>query len=271
MKKTRLILIVVAAGLIALLYFLPKAVVENESQLQSSAPAVDSATQIASPHRPTPKSIRYAINRLRARYLSGSSDEKNAIFADSLIGQYRQAGLYDSAAWFAERANAFFKTDESLLKAADAAYEAYTFAVERVKQRELAEKTRALYDLVLADNPGNLDVKTKMAMTYMSSDSPMQGIRMLREVVEQDPRNELGLFNLGMLAIQSSQYGRASEWFQKLLAVNPDHLQGNLLLGVAWMNQGQKEKARQQFEKVKKMDADPAVQAAVDSYLQELK
>lgn len=271
MKKTRLLLIVAAAGLIALLYFLPKGVVENESQLQSSAPADDSTSHIASPHRPTPKAVRSTINRLRARYLSGPSDQKNAIFADSLIGPYQQAGLYDSAAWFAERANAFFKTDGSLLKAADAAYEAYTFAVEPKKQRELAEKTRALYDQVLASNPRNLDAKTKMAMTYMTSDAPMAGIRMLREVVEEDPRNELGLFNLGMLAIQSGQYGRASEWFEKLLAVNPDHLQGNLLLGVAWMNQGQKEKARQQFEKVKKMDADPAVQAAVDSYLQELK
>lgn len=271
MKKTRLLLTLVAAGLIALLYFLPKVVVENESQLQSSAPPADSTSGIANPHRPAPKAIRRAINRLRARYLSGPSDEKNAIFADSLIGPYQQAGLYDSAAWFAEQANEFFKTDESLLKAADATYEAYTFAVEPKKQRELAEKTRTLYDKVIADDPHNLDAKTKMAMTYMTSDSPMAGIRMLREVVDEDPRNELGLFNLGMLAIQSGQYGRASEWFQKLLAVNPDHLQGNLLLGVAWMNQGQKEKARQQFEKVKKMDADPAVQAAVDSYLQELK
>ncbi len=270
MKKTRLILIIVAAGMIAILYFLPKAVVENDSQLQTNSEVTDSLTTPGSPHQPAPRAIRDNINRLRARYLAGASEEKNAIFADSLIGPYQQAGLYDSAAWFAERADAFFNTNESLLKAANAAYDAYTFAVDREKQRALAEKTRELFARVLSKNPGNLDAKTKTAMTYMSSENPMTGIKMLREVVEQDPKNELGLFNLGMLAIQSGQYGRASEWFEKLLAVNPDHLQGNLLLGVAWMNQGEKEKARQQFEKVKKMDADPAVQAAVDSYLQEL-
>ncbi len=270
MKKTRLILVLLAAGMIALLYFLPKAVVENDSQLQTAAPGADSAAVTGTPHQATPKAIRNRINRLRARYLSGPSEEKNAIFADSLIGPYQQAGLYDSAAWFAERADAFFKTDESLLKAANAAYDAYTFAVERDRQRALAERARDLFARVLAKNPRDLDAKTKTAMTYMSSDSPMMGIKMLREVVEQDPKNELGLFNLGMLAIQSGQYGRAVEWFEKLLAVNSNHLQGNLLLGVAWMNQGEKEKARQQFEKVKKMDSDPAVQATVDSYLQEL-
>jgi len=76
---------------------------------------------------------------------------------------------------------------------------------------------------------------------------------------------------MGMLSIQSGQYGKAVEWLEKLVAVNEKHLQGQLLLGVAYMNSGDKVKARQQFEKVKKMDSDPAVQAAVDSYLKELK
>lgn len=270
MKKTRIILLVVAAGMVAILFFLPKAVVENESQLQSSGPAIDSASASGSPHRPAPRSIRNTINRLRARYLSGGSEQKSAIFADSLIVPYQQAGLYDSAAWYAEQANTFFNSSESLLKAANAWYEAYTFAVDREKQRVLAEKTRALFEQVLQKDPKNGDAKTKIAMTYMSSESPMKGIQMLREVVEADPRNELALFNLGMLAIQSGQYGRAVDWFSRLLAVNADHLQGNLLLGVAYMNQGEKEKARQQFEHVKKLDSDPAVHATVDSYLQEL-
>ena len=44
-----------------------------------------------------------------------------------------------------------------------------------------------------------------------------------------------------------------------------------MLLGVAYLNNGQKKEARVQFEKVKKMDNDPAVQAQVDSYLNDLK
>jgi tetratricopeptide (TPR) repeat protein len=270
MKKTRIILLVVAAGMVAILYFLPKAVVENDSQLQTSEEAMDAGSATGSPHRPAPQAIRNTINRLKARYLSSGSEQKSAIFADSLITPYQQAGLYDSAAWYAEQANTFFKTNESLLKAANATYEAYTFTLDRNKQRSLAEKTRDLFNQVLMNDPGNAEAKTKVAMTYMSSESPMQGIQMLREVVESDPKNELALFNLGMLAIQSTQYGRAVDWFEKLLAVNANHLQGNLLLGVAYLNQGEKEKARQQFEKVKKLDADPAVQATVDSYLQEL-
>ena len=99
----------------------------------------------------------------------------------------------------------------------------------------------------------------------------MQGIQMLRGVLADDPKNEFALYNMGMLSVQSGQYEKAIDRLLELMAVNPNHVQGNLLLGVAYLNKGSKEKARQQFEKVKKLDSDPAVQATVESYLKDLK
>jgi Flp pilus assembly protein TadD len=93
---------------------------------------------------------------------------------------------------------------------------------------------------------------------------------MLREVLAKDPKNELSLFNMGMLSIQSGQHDRAIERLTELVKVNPNHLQGQLLLGIAWAGKGEKELAREQFEKVRKMDTDPAVQATIDSYLKDL-
>jgi Flp pilus assembly protein TadD len=76
---------------------------------------------------------------------------------------------------------------------------------------------------------------------------------------------------MGMLSIQSGQHERAVGRLEELIKINPNHAQGHLLLGIALMNTGNKERARQQFEKVKQMDKDPAVQATVDSYLKDLK
>jgi Flp pilus assembly protein TadD len=73
-----------------------------------------------------------------------------------------------------------------------------------------------------------------------------------------------------MLSIQSGQNDKAVERLEELIAVNPDHVQGNLLLGVALSALGKKDRAKAQFEKVKKLDSDPAVQATVDSYLKDL-
>jgi Flp pilus assembly protein TadD len=76
---------------------------------------------------------------------------------------------------------------------------------------------------------------------------------------------------MGMLSIQSGQHEKAVERLQELVKINPNHIQGHLLLGIALMNTGDKEGARAQLEKVKQLDKDPSVQATVDSYLKDLK
>ncbi len=271
MLKTRIILLIACAIVIWLIFLLPKAVVENESQLKSADSTANQGSTATKGHSDIPAALTTSIKTLRAQYLTGSSNQKNAIFADSLRSLYTQSGQFDSAAWFAEQGATFFNTTESYLKAGNSYYEAYTFALQPEKQKTMAEKAQLWLGKAIESNPKNLEARTKMAMTYLSSSSPMKGIQMMREVLAEDPKNEFALFNMGMLSIQSGQYDRAIERLNELIVVNPNHIQGQLLLGVAYMNKGNKEKARQQFEKVKKLDNDPAVQATVDSYLKDLK
>ena len=270
MLKTRLLIIAICAISIWLLFQLPKVVIENEGTL-TGATVQDSIAANLPEHVQAPTEVRRAITQLKKEYGNSTGNEKNAIFADSLASLYRAANQFDSAAWFAERASEFFKTTESWMKTADNYYQAYTLAVNQDKQRSLGSKAQEFYGKVLDREPENLDAKTKMAMTYLTSSNPMQGITMLREVLAKDPKNELALFNMGMLSIQSGQYDRAVERLEELIEINPDHIQGQLLLGLALMNSGDKERAKVQFEKVKQMDKDPAVQATVDSYLKDLK
>ncbi|MFZ6000766.1 MAG: tetratricopeptide repeat protein [Bacteroidota bacterium] len=267
MLKNRIILVAITAIIIWLIFLLPKVVVENEGQL---ATASDTVNTVAG-HRTIPETLSGQIRELRRQVVGMPQNEKNSIFADSLRSLYFQAGQFDSAAWFAEHSASFFNNTASFLKAGNSFYEAYTFAMEPAKQKEMAEKTRLYLGKVLEAEPKNLEAKTKLAMTYLSSESPMQGILMLREVLAEDPKNEFALFNMGMLSIQSRQFDRAIERFTELVAINPKHTQAQLLLGVAYLNKGDKEKAKVQFEKVKQMDADPSVQATVDSYLKDLK
>lgn len=269
MLKTRLLLVGFCVVAIWLLFQLPKAVVENEAS--ATVDNEDSISSHIQSHAEAPKEVAVSIRQIRSQWMEGTSNEKNAIFADSLATLYRLANRHDSAAWFAEEASKFYNDVDYLVRAGDDYYQAYTLAIDQGKQQAYADKAQQLYGKVLQANPENLEVKTKMAMTYLSSSNPMQGITMLREVLAVDPRNELALFNMGMLSLQSGQHERAIDRLQELVKVNPSHVQGQLLLGIAFMNNGNKKKAREQFEKVKNMEKDPAVQATVDSYLKELK
>lgn len=256
-----------AAGLILiwLLFLLPRVVVENEGSLKSEV-----QTEDENPHNTIPENTRNSIVSLRLDYFKDPSSDKSAIFADSLNTLYREAGQYDSAAWFAERSASFFNTMDSYRKAGNSYYDAYTFAMEAEKQAKMGEKAREYLSRVVENNASDFDARNKIAMTYMSSSSPMQGIQLLRKILEEAPENETALFNMGMLAIQSGQNDRAIDWLNQLITVNEQHLQGQLLLGVAYQNKGDKENAKKQFEKVKTLDPDPSVQAAADSYLKNL-
>jgi outer membrane protein len=269
MLRTRIIILVVCAIVIWLLFMLPKAVVENESEMATASTGDSVASHIQS-HAEIPSDVRSRITDIRKKFIAGASNEKNAIFADSLADLYSAANQYDSAAWFAEEAATFFNTTDSWTKAGNNYYQAYTLAIDGSKQQAYAAKAQEWYGRVLKKDPDNLQVKNNLAMTYITTANPMQGIRILMDVLKQDPKNEQALFNMGMLSIQSGQHDRAIARLEELLKVNPKHLQGNLLLAIAYMNSGDKAKARDQFEKVKQMDKDPAVQATVDSYLKDL-
>lgn len=264
MRLVRWLLLVFFGIALVLIYQLPKSVVANESQLGTGA--VDTPQ----PHGAVPPAQAEAIRKVRAQYNAHSSKEKNAIFADSLASLYKAAGKFDSAAWFAEEAATFFASYASFLKAADNYYEAYFFALEPTRQKALAEKAQQYYGRVLETDPGNLDIRTKVAMTRLATSPPMQAIGELKGILEENPDHEGALYNLGVLSLQTNQYAAAIERFERLVEVNSQNVQAHLLLGVAYANEGQKGKARQQFEKVKQLDPDPAVQATADSYLKDL-
>ena len=106
MLRTRIILIVITAAVVAVIFFLPKVVVQNEKELASEQHA-DTVTA----HTPVSKSDQSSINRLRNQF----GTKKNSIFADSLWQLYTSIGKFDSAAWFAEQSASFSKTTESYL------------------------------------------------------------------------------------------------------------------------------------------------------------
>jgi Flp pilus assembly protein TadD len=78
-------------------------------------------------------------------------------------------------------------------------------------------------------------------MTYVAGSEPMTGIMMLREVIEQEPENELAIYNLGILAITSGQLEKAIERFEKLKELDPENPEANFYLGYCLFELGRKE------------------------------
>lgn len=272
MKKSQVLLVVIGIAAIGLLFSLPRVVVDNEAgntEIVEEGP--NSNASVEDLHdAPIEPEAREALSTIMGRLEKESDKEKFLALADTLALIYSQAGKFDSAAYFLEQAAIQVESIQSWEKAGNAYYEAYTFAMNEQKVAYLAEKSRNYLNKVLEQDPKRLDLKTKVAMTYVSSANPMQGITMLREILEAEPTNEDGLFNMGVLSMQSGQYKRAAERFEELVRYHPDNLQGQFYLAVSYFESKQNNKAKKQFQEVQNMTEDPMVLASVESYLERL-
>lgn len=298
MNKLVLLVVVLAAALTVGLYTRPKVVVRNEERqlTQSGAgartsqttgrtgsQATDSLNAVASigtpddsqPDRsaihekPVSADEQKRLATLRSAFTNADAGQQEAA-AEKLIAAFRDITRYDSAAHYADLLAVAQSTERNMLRAGDAYFEAYTFSVNEQKTAKLGEKTRDFYQRVLAKNPNLLSAKANMAMTYVNTPTPMQGIMLLREVLQQEPTNELALFNLGLLSMRSNQYSKAIDRFRQILVNNPASRKAQFYLGVSLAEAGQKEEARRVLALVKKQEKDPQILAAVREYEERL-
>jgi outer membrane protein len=273
MVKIRIVLFATAVLLVVLLFSLPRTVVDNAPDSLGASAGTDTnlspidGSSSSDQHMNDPVALQ-DINRLRDLFLNNLNTEKSIIFADSLATTFRRSNFYDSAAHYYALLAEKTATKEVWLRTADAYYDAFGFAMDAGKRMKLASLSRDFYNKILDQEPENFDVKAKMAMTYVSSENPMQGITVLREVLAEDPDNEQAILNLGLLAITSGQYDRAIERFQRLIEINPDNVQAVFYLGYCMVETGDRKKAVDYFKKAAQLNPDQQLKAAINNYLE---
>jgi tetratricopeptide (TPR) repeat protein len=209
------------------------------------------------------------LDELLAQYQAAPAAQKAEV-AKKLAAGYNTVQRFDSAGYYLATVAQAQPGEKAWQQAADAYFEAYSFASSEERKKMLGGKARELYDKVLTANPNNLDAKTNLGMAYMSSDNPVKGISLMREVLEQDPKNEKVLYNLGVLAIQSNQLDKAAERFAQLIKVNPNNVEGQFYLGVTLARTNRPAEAKAAFLKAKSLSQDPALAASVQEELAKL-
>lgn len=281
MNRSLLIVIIVATSLVGLLYSLPKIVVNSQDRKlteenKSSSVSKDSSNRSSSVAATT-HTVEFTteqkreIDRLASKYATSVSPNDKVKWASQLSEWYSRTKRFDSSAKYAEVVALLAPTEAHILAAGDRYYDAYGFALDEKRTNELGEKTREWYQKALDKNPNLMAAKANMAMTYVSTPTPMQGIMMLREVLNADPANELALFNLGMLSMRSNQYQKAADRFAQILKINPQNTKVRFYLGVSLAQLGKSKEALEQLAVVKETEQDPTIQAAIRELEQDLK
>lgn len=285
MQKSFILIIVVALGTVGALYSLPKIVVSNEkktleqSSKEAQTPAANRDRPAKAEEHATDESHTAAltaeqqqvIDRLKGNYLKSTDNVTKIKASEQLSNQFSQYTRYDSAAYYAEQVATLAPSEVNLMKAGNLYYEAFTYSLQSDKTTKMGEKAREVFQKVLNQNPENLLAKTNMAMTYVSTQTPMQGITMLREVIAKEPDYEPALFSLGILSIRSNQFAKAVERFKQILKNNPSNSKAALNLGYCLAELDRKQEAQQILEKVLANAKDPQEKAAANEILSKLR
>lgn len=279
----RIALVFAVLGLGVLLYFLPKNVLNNEdqdrevAQKESATGRPDSqlkeegSTEDAEDHSVNLDSSSQVHSQELKQALEKADDvEEKARWVDSLAGFYTTKGAFAKAAEYYKEKARLKPGFEQWVKAGRAYAEAASFAVDAENQQALVQEAQQFLQKAEETQPKNLDVKVALAETYVMGENPMQGIFLLREVLQENPEHQKALYQMGILSIQSGQWAKAVERLEKYTQLYEKDPQGWFYLGLSYKELQMKRKARQSFERVKDLDDSEEVQAAVDSYLNEL-
>jgi len=246
------------AGMVAIffLYQLPRTVVKNEGDSGLDSHSFNITNEDA-----------VAITSLK-NFMKEGISENYIIFADSLARYYLKYGFLDSAKVVTMK---FLQRDSSLQtqkKAAALLYASYERASSIKEAGEYAKEARKILSLITQRELDNLSAKTKLAMTLVITENPMSGIMMLREVIEKDPKNREALLSLGLLSIQSGQYERGVERFEKLLTLKEDDYEAMLYMGVCLLEVNKLERSSELFTRIVAAEnVDPALKSAAAEYL----
>lgn len=278
MKKSQIIIVVIAIIAVIFLFNLPKHLVKDNrdsksgGQMSMASPKEGEKSDAHSAEL-NPKDL-LAINNLRKAFLTVSDKEKKINFADSLANMFKNLNKFDSCAKYKGEIAAIDGNVKNLTKAGDAYFEASTFSIDPNKGQDLAVKARAFFEKAQKMSPEDLSLQTKLANTYLGTQDPantMSAVRMLKEVIEKDPTNRDALLTLGKLSLQSGQNDKAVERFVVMTKAHPEDPEAQFYLAYSYMMTGEKQKARENFEKLKKMTKDPSILDAANQYLKEIK
>ena len=139
-------------------------------------------------------------------------------------------------------------------------------------QRLSEQSIQALEDVVKV-NAQDEEALLYLGLAYTRSrkvENSMNGIMTLRKLLEINPDNIEGSYQMGLFSMQTGQFERAIARFEKVLSLDPNNYPAQLQLALAYAESDQSEKAKPLLESLVKSKATPDEKRAARELLNNL-
>ncbi len=132
---------------------------------------------------------------------------------------------------------------------------------------------KAVFETILKLDPENADAKIGLGVCLVESGqgSPMEGIGLLRDVVDKNPTNTRAILQLGHFSVFSGQFQKALDRYRQALAVDPKLDEAYFFIGDTYAKMGETDSALIFLNKYKELQQEQVVKDQIELYMQEIK
>ena len=184
------------------------------------------------------------------------------------------AQIFEPYAWYQAEAARLENSEKSLTFAA-------RLFLDNLQNDELLERrqwkalqAKDLFERSLKINPENDSARTGLGACYLFgniSAAPMEGIAMIRKVIEKDSTNVYAQMMLAKGSLISGQYDKAIDRLQTICRLQPDNLEAIILLADVYERTGDKENAASWYQKCFPLIKQPEMKNAIEKRVEDLK
>ena len=272
MKKQQLILVSSGVVLLCLIYFFGKTIPPKKNPGAVAAATgkkeISFTTILEASKQQLNPAQQAQIAQLETAIVRGDVKDQQVKVYKQLAGFWKDsAHLLLPYAYYSAQAAKLENSQKSLTFAAQFFLEGIRRQENPDLQRWMASEAKELFEKALQIAPDNDSLKIGLGSCYLLgniSESPMQGIMMIREVAEKDPENMYAQFMLGLGGMISGQFDKAIDRLLKVVQHQPENVEATLMLAEAYERQNDKANAVKWYQAGKKQIKNADVVKEID-------
>lgn len=214
------------------------------------------------------KAEQDTIRILSDSFQEATSKDKKIEEVEILANKWLDYGNPDLNAYYTIQKAYLSDKEKDLLESVQKAEAAAQMSPDSTAKVYFTDKTLTLYNTLESKFPDSLQYSVRKAAVLIDQKQQvMQGVLILRDVIQKDSLNLQANFILGKLSVVSGQHDKAVKRLKTVLRLDAKNTEALYFLGEAYLGLGKKQEAIATFEKCKTMVDSPVFQTEIDKYI----
>lgn len=276
MKKQQILVISIAFGLLISLFFFGKTVDPYKKQVANNLNSEINISELLkhAKERLTPEQAKTVIS-LENAVIRGNVKEQQIASYKQLASFWKDSvGIFEPYVYYISEASKLENSEKSLTFAAHLFLSNLKVENNAAMQHWLATNAKDLFTRANEINPNNDSTKVGLGASYLFgniSDNPMEGITLIRNVIQKDSTNTFAQMMLALGSLKSNQLNKAIERFLIVLRYEPNNLEAAINLAETFEKTGDKTNSIKWYEFVKAKMNNKEIIAELDNRIKQLK